>query len=210
MRASSASRAVARCVSVDYLDARLDSACTHTSPTASASHDRVALDPVQRHGMALIRASALTAHATRSLPHRGWPLPPNGDLRKLASRTAQLPVLARASRLLTAVRAPLLFGAARHEFRQEHNAYQPRTTGHLAIVGPHHRRVIDPLDQSTALAAATSPFLAFVGRQTALSYRLLEVFLQDYCHYLEKELDARVVVVLDGSEANDEVRNHFD
>ena len=63
-----------------------------------------------------------------------------------------------------------------------------------------YRRVIDPHDPAVALSAAASPFVAFVTKQTNTYYRLLEAFLQDYCNYLERELDARVVVVLDGSE----------
>jgi hypothetical protein len=47
-----------------------------------------------------------------------------------------------------------------------------------------------------------------VTKQTNKYYRLLEAFLQDYCNYLEKELDARVVVVLDGSEQASEIQSN--
>jgi hypothetical protein len=44
------------------------------------------------------------------------------------------------------------------------------------------------VSQSTAAAAAASPFLTYVTKQTNLYYHFLENFLREYCAYLESAL----------------------
>jgi hypothetical protein len=130
-----------------------DTVKRYSSPSPLAVSPAI-FDPVQSHGMSLFRALAQAALSLLRHPHLSWPLPTNGDLRKVASRTAQLPALASASRSIAVIRAPLVFSDARQMLLHEPGAYRSDTTQSgksatpkFSILQSNWQRVVDPDDQ---------------------------------------------------------------
>ena len=174
-------------------------------------------DPAQKHGLHFVQLIFQACQASAYFEHHDWSIAANGDLRKLnSSQIQELPFVASASRVVALARAPLLFNSICAPLFTTRRGDIFLSLKHLANVPPLNsspfasfwKHTIAPYDVNVVESSA--PWLAYAKQQTNAYYRILESFLQDYCKYLENILDARVIVVMDGTEANTLVQSELD